>query len=54
MPKTYKATRYYTFECTREIKANSQRQADEYANKHCGCISPDYHSSLPYKDVTRT
>ena len=35
-----------------EIEANSPKQAQEFAEKHCGLvIGGDIHSSLPYEDV---
>lgn len=51
--KTYTVKVQYTFICDRQIKADSQEQANEYAIRHCGCISPDYDSSLPSDDVNR-
>ena len=53
MSNTIKVKAEYTFECIREVKAEDYQQALEYVQRHCGAISPDYHSSLPYKDVER-
>ena len=44
--KKFAVTMSYTFECTWEIKAKNEEEAIEYATKHCGCVWPDYHSSL--------
>lgn len=34
------------------IKANSQEEAEEFAQKHCGLVlGGDIHSSLPNEDV---
>lgn len=46
MSKTYKVKSKYTFEVTWEIPAKNKSQALEYAEKHCGCVNPNYHSSM--------
>ncbi len=50
--KTYKVKSTYTFEVIWEIKTQDSLLAEEFAKKHCGCISPNYHSSLPDDMVT--
>lgn len=51
MPKTILIKAEYTFEVTWEIKAENYQQALEHAKKHCWCIEPKYHSSLPHNDI---
>ena len=49
--KTYKVIRKYVFECTWEVKARSEEEAQDYADKHCGCVWPEYQSSLPDNSI---
>lgn len=51
MSRTILIKAEYTFEVTREIKAENYQQALEYTKKHCWCIEPKYHSSLPNNDI---
>lgn len=50
--KIYNVKVQYTFICDRQIKADSQEQANEYAATCCWCKMPSYHSSLPEDDVS--
>lgn len=51
MSKFYKVNAKYTFVVTWEIKADNRAQAVEFADNHCGCVGPNYHSSLSDEDV---
>ena len=50
--KEYTVPMTFVFKGEFYIKAKSQEQANEYAEKHCGLVlGGDIHSSLPDEDV---
>lgn len=50
--KTYTVPVKFIFTGEFRIKADSQEQADEYAQKHCGLtLGGNIHSALPDEDV---
>lgn len=50
--KFYDVPTRFVFDGTFHIKADSQEQAEEYAQKHCGLVlGGDIHSTLPDEDV---
>ena len=52
MEKEFEVDVSFTFKGKFFIKAESQEQADEYAEKHCGLVlGGDIHSSLPDEDI---
>lgn len=52
MKKVYTVPMKFVFSGEFYIKADSQEQAEEYAQKHCGLvIGGDIHSTLPDENV---
>jgi hypothetical protein len=43
---TYKIKMKYSFQCEWIIEAKNKQEAYEIADKHCGCVGPNYHTSI--------